>query len=100
LQKEILTAVRVVYLSDEDTLNNYFEKSIQPGFAENIVKINEVMYNPAEGKPEWMEFVNTSSDSINIKNWFVSDVLNYSNKKYYYNGDDVYINPNEVIYNC
>jgi hypothetical protein len=96
LQKEILTAVRVVYLSDEDTLNNYFEKSIQPGFAENIVKINEVMYNTNEGKPEWIEFINTTSDSINIKNWFVSDVLTTPTKSFIAI-DDVYINPNEVF---
>jgi hypothetical protein len=83
-------------LSDEDTLNNYFEKSIQPGFAENIVKINEVMYNTNEGKPEWIEFINTTSDSINIKNWFVSDVLTTPTKSFIAI-DDVYINPNEVF---
>ncbi|RPI61383.1 MAG: hypothetical protein EHM44_08760, partial [Ignavibacteriales bacterium] len=75
LQKKILAAVRVVFVSDEDTLNNYFEKSVEPGFAENIIKINEVMYSPADGNPEWVELVNASSDSINIKNWFISDVL-------------------------
>ena len=96
LQKEILTAVRVVYVSDEDTLNNYYEKYIQPGFAENIVKINEVMYNPSDNKPEWVEFVNASSDSINIKDWFVSDVLTTPTKNII-TGEAVYINPNELF---
>ena len=32
LQKKVLTAVRVVFESDVDTLNNYFEKFVEPGF--------------------------------------------------------------------
>jgi hypothetical protein len=96
LQNKTLTAVRVIYLSDEDTLNNYFEKSIEPGFAQNIVKINEVMYNPADGTPEWVELVNTSWESINIKNWFISDVLTTPTKNFITN-DDVPIEPNEIF---
>jgi hypothetical protein len=75
IQSKILGSVRVVYFSDEDTLNNYFEKSVQPGEAERIIIINEVMYNPDGGEPEWIEFVNISNISVNIANWSVSDVL-------------------------
>ncbi len=96
LQNKILTAVRVVFVSDEDTLNNYFEKSIEPGFDENTVKINEVMYNPVDGNPEWVEFINASSDSINIKNWFVSDVLTTPTKNLI-TSDGVFIAPNEIF---
>ena len=96
LQKKVLTAVRVVYTPDEDTLNNYFEKSVEPGFAQNIVKINEVMYNPADGNPEWVEFINVSSDSINIKNWFISDVLTTPTKNFITN-EDVFITSGEFF---
>ena len=48
IESKILTAVRIRYSEDEDTLNNYYEKSIEPGFPSKIVLINEVMYNPAE----------------------------------------------------
>ncbi|HQI39668.1 MAG: hypothetical protein B6D44_01275 [Ignavibacteriales bacterium UTCHB2] len=96
LQKKILTAVRVVYQQDEDTLNNYYEKSIQPGYAHNIIKINEVMYNPSDGKPEWIELINVSSDSINIKNWMISDVLTTPTKGFITN-EDVFILPNEFF---
>jgi hypothetical protein len=96
LQNKILTAVRVVFISDEDTLNNYFEKSIEPGFETNIIKINEVMFNPSDGNPEWVELVNTSSDSINIKNWFISDVLS-SPTKNIITSDDLFIEPNEIF---
>ncbi len=96
LQNKILTAVKVVYNSDEDTLNNYFEKSIEPGFPENVVKINEVMYNPYDGKPEWIELVNVSTDSINIKNWLISDVLTTPTKNFIIN-ENVFINQNEIF---
>ena len=75
LQAKTLAAVSVVFSPDEDTLNNYFEKSVQPGEAERIIVINEVMYNPDGGEPEWIEFVNISDMSINIANWSVGDVL-------------------------
>lgn len=96
LQMKILTAARVIYNFDEDTLNNYFEKSIEPGFAANIVKINEVMYNPVDGKPEWVEFVNFSSDSISLKNWFISDVLTTPTKGFI-TDEDIFIQPNEIF---
>lgn len=82
LQRKTLVGVKIIYSPDEDTLNNYFEKSIEPGFPPNIIKINEVMYNPADGKPEWVEFLNVSSDSINIKNWLISDVLTTPTKNF------------------
>lgn len=96
LQNKILTAVRVIFVSDEDTLNNYFEQSVEPGFAGNIVKINEVMYNPLDGKPEWIELVNASTDSVNLKNWSVSDVLTTPTKNFI-TSDDVFIEPNEIF---
>ena len=96
LQNKILTAVRVVLVSDEDTLNNYFEKSVEPGFAENIIKINEVMYNPADGNSEWVEFINVSSDSINMRNWFISDVLTTPTKNFI-TAEDIFIQPNEIF---
>lgn len=96
LQNKILIAVSVVFVSDEDTLNNYFEKSIEPGFAQNIVKINEVMYNPLDVNPEWVEFINSSSDSINIKNWFISDVLTTPTKNFITN-DDAFVKANEIF---
>lgn len=96
LQKKILTAARVVFQQDEDTLNNYYEKSIQPGYAKDIIKINEVMYNPADGKPEWVELINVSSDSINIKNWMISDVLTTPTKSFITN-ENIFIASDELF---
>jgi len=96
IQKKILTAIRILYIADEDTLNNYYEDYIEPGFAQNTVKINEVMYNPSGGEPEWVELVNVSDDSINIKNWLISDLLS-SPTKNFITDENVFIQQNEFF---
>jgi hypothetical protein len=96
ISSKTLTAVRIVYVDDEDTLNNYFEKSVEPGFPAKIVLINEVMYNPADSEPEWIEVVNVSSEEINIKNWSVSDVLSTPTKSFITN-EDVFLQPEEYL---
>lgn len=96
LQNKILTAVRIIFENDEDTLNNYSEKSVQPGFATNTVLINEVMYNPTNNGPEWFEIINLGSDSINIKNWSVSDILSTPTKSFLAT-EDVFIQPGEFV---
>ncbi|HCY75900.1 MAG TPA: hypothetical protein DHV28_08250 [Ignavibacteriales bacterium] len=96
ITKKILTVIRVIYLSDEDTLNNYYEEFIEPGFAQNTIKINEVMYNPADGEPEWVELVNVSEDSINIKNWIISDVLTNPTKNFI-TDENIFIRQNEFF---
>jgi hypothetical protein len=96
LTKKLLVAAEVFYQSDEDTLNNFIEKFIEPGFAEGLIKISEIMYNPADGKPEWIEFYNNSSDSINIKNWSVSDILTTPTKGFITN-QNIFIKQNEYF---
>ncbi|MGQ9644085.1 MAG: lamin tail domain-containing protein, partial [Ignavibacterium sp.] len=96
LKRRTLVAASVAFAEDSDTLNNYSEKFIEPGFASDIIKINEVMYNPNDSFPEWIELVNVSSDSININNWSISDVLTSPTKALITN-QDVYITPNEYF---
>ncbi len=77
-------------------LNNYFEKSVEPGFPAGVVLINEVMYNTESGKPEWVEFVNVSGEEINIKDWSISDVLTTPTKSFITNSD-VILQPEEYF---
>ncbi len=58
-----------------DTSNNYFVKNILPGYPPSTIVINEIMYTPSGGEPEWVEIYNTSNDSIKLKNWKVNDVV-------------------------
>jgi len=43
------------------------------GNAKGDVLVNEIMYYPVSDEPEWVELYNTSSDTINLKNWKISD---------------------------
>jgi hypothetical protein len=96
LISKVLTAVRISFTDDEDSLNNYFERFIEPGFPGKIFIINEVMYSPADNEPEWIEIVNVSDDSINIKDWSIGDLLTTSTKNFITNSD-VFIKPDEFI---
>jgi hypothetical protein len=96
LQNKILTAVRIYFKNDEDTLNNYAEKFIQPGCSPNSVLINEVMYDPQKNEPEWFEIINTGPDSVNLRNWSVSDILSTPTKSFI-TSEDFFIHSNEYI---
>ncbi|MBL1213474.1 MAG: hypothetical protein HND52_08955 [Ignavibacteriae bacterium] len=89
LNDTTLTAVKIKFDLDEDTLNNYAEREVVPGFAQNIVLINEIMYDPLEGEPEWVELINTTNDQLNINNWFVSDLLSSPTKNIIAFGDSL-----------
>ncbi len=93
---EILTAVKVNYKNDEDTLNNYFEKMLEPGIRQNALIINEVMFSPAADEPEWIELVNISNDTINLRNWMISDLLPQPSK-YFISASDLFLNPGEYF---
>ncbi len=60
---------------DQDTTNNYFLKAVKPGYRNNSIIINEVLYSPQNGESEWIELYNRSPDTINILNWSIRDVL-------------------------
>lgn len=35
--------------------------------------INEVLYRPAGGEPEWVELVNTTASTVNLQDWVIRD---------------------------
>ncbi len=96
INSKIKTAVRLSFANDEDTLNNYYEKSIEPGFRRSVLLINEVMYDPNKDEPEWFEILNVSENPVNIKNWSVSDILPSPDKKFITN-NDVILNPGNYL---
>jgi len=96
LRQKIWVGANIIFAQDEDTLNNYAEAYTQPGFAQNSLLINEVMYKPETGKPEWIELLNSSDDPVNLKNWSVSDLLPSPTKNFITNSDLI-INPGEYL---
>ncbi len=93
---KILTAAKINYQNDEDTLNNYFEKFIEPGIKQGTVLINEVMYAPSKDESEWIEIVNVSNDTLNLINWMIGDLLPLPSK-YYISTEDFVVSPGEYF---
>jgi len=66
----------IVFEEDQLTFNNIslLEVSIYDESVSSFdVVFNEIKYMPRQGEPEWVELLNTSPDTINLKGWHVSD---------------------------
>lgn len=61
------------FAGDEDSTNNIMRTRVVVGYPAGSIRINEIMYAPTGTEPEWVEVVNTRSDSINLKGWAISD---------------------------
>ncbi len=59
---------------DQDTSNNRLYAMISLGYPRNTLVINEIMYSPINGEPEWIEVFNTSNKEVNLRNWLISDI--------------------------
>jgi len=94
IAKKTLFAAKILFANDADTLNNEVEKYFEPGYRRQAVLINEVMYNPNDNAPEWIELL--AKDSLNLKNWSLADSLSTPTKvKISYN--DFTLFPNELV---
>ncbi len=69
----LMIKILSVFNGDEDTTNNMLTKTIKTGVSEHALIINEVMNYPQNGKGEWCELINNSSDKINLKEVLVCD---------------------------
>jgi len=70
---ENIIIVEVSFLKDEKPENNRAWKSFFVRYTENLVVINEVMFQPSDDRFEWIELYNPSDLSIDLKNWQLSD---------------------------
>lgn len=58
---------------DEISDNNSKSLRITPSIQFNDIVINEVMFYPSNGEPEWIELYNNSTYPINLINFTISD---------------------------
>lgn len=75
LRSEIKILSELNFTFDENKSNDTLSILIKPGVPSGVVLINEVMFDPRTGEPEWIELYNKSNSRINLKGWKVSDVL-------------------------
>lgn len=58
------------------------------------VKINELMYAPKDGEPEWIELYNATENSVNLKGWKIRD----NNTNWYsLSAADCYVLPDSFL---
>lgn len=63
----------LILAGDEDTTNNTTSIVVTAGMRSGALLINEIMYTPSSGMPEWVELVNTRSDTLVPTGWRISD---------------------------
>lgn len=71
---------RLVYDVDEEESNNVLTCVVRAGYEKNSVLVSEIMYNPLDGEPEWVEIINFSNAPVNLKNWSISDIISPTKK--------------------
>ena len=64
---------RTVYGADGNPANDLGVWGLSIGYPPMSVVVNEIMYAPAAPEPEWVEVINTRTDSIDLNGWLVSD---------------------------
>jgi len=77
------------FSSDEYHRNDTAHTIVTVGNMKGDVLINEIMYAPAGDEPEWVELNNQSPDTINLKNWRISD-SNISTKSFISQSDALF----------
>lgn len=73
MPEKIEIFVEALFQLDQDSTNNILAKTFWSGFARSTFLINEVMYAPASGDPEWIEIVNVSEQQVNINGWMIAE---------------------------
>jgi hypothetical protein len=65
--------VKIIFSDDEELSNNTGMLSINVGAQTQSVIVTEIMYNPQNDMPEWIEFYNRSTSPVSIVGWKISD---------------------------
>ncbi|MBD3287559.1 hypothetical protein GF337_02035, partial [candidate division KSB1 bacterium] len=68
-----LYIVNVSAVNDMNSENNQVLKYLTIHYKKNALIINEVMFRPNSGEPEWIELYNLSDTAIDLLNWKISD---------------------------
>ncbi len=58
---------------DVNSFNDTYSTMLSIGFEKYSLVINEIMYSPPSGQPEWVELYNPQDISVDVQNWSFSD---------------------------
>jgi hypothetical protein len=75
LNDSAVVTVKIYSETDEDTSNNYLQKKLHTGVKQKSLVINEIMFDPKVNEPEWIEIYNPGTETVNLKNWIIADII-------------------------
>lgn len=85
----------LIYRLDENQSNNHVITHFVVPFNRGQLIINEIMFRPTSGDPEWIELFNPANDSINLTGWKFSDTNN--EQKHIITRQDYWIAPKQYM---
>jgi hypothetical protein len=66
-------AANLILNGDEFAGNDTLRANFSVGYQRGVVRINEIMYAPASGQPEWIEIFNPQSTVVSLAEWILQD---------------------------
>ncbi len=68
-------ALTISFPGDEDTILEVSWNTMNAGYPQKSLVINEIMFAPREGEAEYVELWNNSNEDIDLTNWKISDAV-------------------------
>lgn len=81
----------VTFVADENPANNQAVFEIIVAGTPPEIVVNEIMFQPVSGEPEWFEIYNSGTDSVNLRDWQFAD--SRINSKALLSPDDFWLTP-------
>jgi len=69
----VTVCARAMTPGDQRPENNEQCSPVTGGYGGGMLMINEIMYSPAEGAPEWIECFNPHGAAVDLCGWTISD---------------------------
>lgn len=85
--------VQAALPADQNPSNDQRVTRITVGLRQFSVVLNELMYAPPTGEPEWVELFNSLQDTVNLKNWKISN--RNTSSKYVITSMDIRLGPQQ-----
>jgi len=74
INEPLILQIECICELDGNQKNNSKHISIFPSLKNIPLLMNEIMYQPENGEPEWIEFYNFSETTVNLKGMRISDI--------------------------
>lgn len=88
-------SVLVSVEGDQNLNNNFKQETLKIGYQPMEIVVNEIMYKPLAGDPEWIELFNQSANKILLKDWSIIEVS--SGKQHFVTSEFIYLDSGNFL---